>query len=606
MKKKRAFPLILLPEAGESLPSYIERLAARHQVPLIVMLFYLGIIENEKCERINGYGIFLSPSKLQSVADVTQQTTDTISGMLLSAYDGIAIDFKGVDHTSVDGLRLCAASQWAYFSGSHVCPQCINETKSWKLCWKLPWSFVCLKHKCYLVPNCSACGRRHKSGRVDRSLSPISTGHVPELGICSNPNAFRVASTGKANTQCRFPVHLNVTEVASARAIAAQEIIDAKFSDDLANSHGHNGALFAFLQELRSLSALVLYFAEVEDIGQWPATETAVFSRYAQERNRIVVDRGRSSSPRNAGRTRTYIGTPTDPVLVAIVASLSLDILRSETPDDMAHRMRKFGKRCTDRMPKRKWIFSDSFHLSSRLDAAFRGCLAEGANFDRSSGNKSLITEGEEYDFEARHVPQIITKSDYDRLFARLMPEIRENYARRYCSMSLLKMRTGCTWTEAAAILNLPVCSAQYAGRVRGGLNNTSNSKYFAEHLHSVAKSLSDNKNKVDFQERRKLLKDFVDFPEKDWKATCDEAGINYGWQGSRSRYAAAWLWAELTGGDWKLAPGMRQGNTESLREGYRNQEKEIFPKIAEALRAYGRERLLPSGENAKPEILVP
>jgi hypothetical protein len=58
--------------------------------------------------------------------------------------------------------------------------------------------------------------------------------------------------------------------------------------------------------------------------------------------------------------------------------------------------------------------------------------------------------------------------------------------------------------------------------------------------------------------------------------------------QGRRSKYAAIWLWAELTGGDWRLAPGMEGENIESTREVFRALGKTIMPKLDPHLRVYG------------------
>lgn len=91
------------------------------------------------------------------------------------------------------------------------------------------------------------------------------------------------------------------------------------------------------------------------------------------------------------------------------------------------------------------------------------------------------------------------------------------------------------------------------------------------------------------------MLSTFSDIPTKIWSEICCAAGIDVGQPGRRSRYAAVWLWTELTGGDWRLAPGLVGENAESVRTVYSRLYKTILPKLASHLCLYGS-TLLESG----------
>jgi len=180
MSQVRALTRLLVPMQGEAFTSYIDRLAAFHKVDLVVMLRCLGIIEEERHQRVNGFGILLDEDRIQKFSMATQLPCHVVSGMLLSSYDGIAIDLTGVPPNAPDLLRRRAISEWAYFNGSHACPHCLQTDEgAWQIAWKLPWSFACVKHQCYLVPRCPSCKRRLASGRRDRTLTPLFVRRVP-------------------------------------------------------------------------------------------------------------------------------------------------------------------------------------------------------------------------------------------------------------------------------------------------------------------------------------------------------------------------------------------------------------------------------------------
>lgn len=68
---------------------------------------------------------------------------------------------------------------------------------------------------------------------------------------------------------------------------------------------------------------------------------------------------------------------------------------------------------------------------------------------------------------------------------------------------------------------------------------------------------------------------------------------------GRRNRCASVWLWEELTGGDWRLAPGVENESSVSFRDARRVLEHTIIPKLAPYLRAYGETLLQKSNDQA-------
>jgi hypothetical protein len=155
--------------------------------------------------------------------------------------------------------------------------------------------------------------------------------------------------------------------------------------------------------------------------------------------------------------------------------------------------------------------------------------------------------------------------------------------------MSLVKLSGDYTWEQAAVALDLPPASAvKMANKAVGLLAVGDNKKVFSRELHKVALRLSEQQKPVDYAVRRKKFAQLTEIRRGIWVELCQKSETGVGERGSRNRYAAALLWAYLTGGDWTLAPGLQEGNVTNLREVFRQLEKKLFPLMAPVLREYG------------------
>src|SRR5699024_2142623 len=80
-------------------------------------------------------------------------------------------------------------------------------------------------------------------------------------------------------------------------------------------------------------------------------------------------------------------------------------------------------------------------------------------------------------------------------------------------------------------------------------------SEAFRFAVEAAAKRLIAIRMKVDYQELRSRLVDFVAVPWNEWRMLAKTAKINAGHRGIRSGHAATWLWTELTQSDHRTAP---------------------------------------------------
>lgn len=594
MTRVRAIGRVPTIVPGESFASYVERLAALHGVDLVVMLHYVGIFSEEKYERLNGYGILLNERQLENFSFATRMTKEQAANLLLSAFDGTAIDLAGVQAGDPASLRKRALDEWAYFSGSHVCPQCVVENGgAWQLAWKLPWTFTCIKHKCYLVPYCPSCERRFGSGRRDRSLSPVFVRHVPKLAHCNNPRPSGEAQIGKTAVPCGYPFDEIKTRSASVASLLVQKKINEALAGEPQAVLGSLTSPSEYFRDMRSLCALILFCAETKDLGQTGDAERAAFSAFVANRSAVQRVRQEAPSPRNSERTRVFIGPQEDPALMAAVSIFADKLLSATSEEGVATMLKPIAERCIALRPKGRWSVTEFFRFSNRLESAFQHALSHRASFNRSMGNRSVELQNRKYAFEPRHVPQSFWPEYFNEYLAGFFPEVGEDYARRFCSMSFVKLCGNYSWGEAAELLDLPQRQCiKMANRCVGFLVDETVKKQFARALHRLAHRLSIDQERIDHGERRTRFANLTDIPTEDWLHICARGGITPGHPGRRSRYAAVWLWSELTGGDWKLSPALKGENSENVREVYRQMCKTIIPKIETPLYEFGQSLL--------------
>jgi hypothetical protein len=348
-----------------------------------------------------------------------------------------------------------------------------------------------------------------------------------------------------------------------------------------------------YLSDLRALAALTLFCGFPEDLGELPDSIRAAFVTYAEDRERIERERQASAEWRKGPRVRTYVGAPKSTALLAAIVPGAVAALDAEPEDAPAPEVRALAARLVTRRSDR-WTVLRQFGFSPRLQALFRTALVPTLKFDRGAG--TLSRSGDRlpraYAFQPRHVPQLFPEAEFAENFARYFPGIRQNHARRFCSVAMVRLCGVGTWRAAASSLDLPVSAAAgMANRAVGILKKCGAYEFFARDLHEAAARLAERPG-TDYGRRRELCAGFDDIPAGEWRKICRAADVQPGLAGGRSRYAAAWLWADLTGGDWTLAPALASGDSQNRRIAFQRLNQTVFPALAPFLRIYGDQLL--------------
>lgn len=596
----RTFPVRVPVSDHESLHSYIHRLSARHDVPLGHTLSRLGLVTDVRQKPLTGFGIVMPDEQVSDFSFVAGISESQTRSLLLSKFSGVCLNLDGVKLGVNDTVRKASLSEWAYFSGSHFCPDCLRETEgAWNLSWKLPWSFACVKHQALLHDHCPDCGQRPATGYRDGSLSPAFIGKVPRPGFCTNVLPPGLASRGKGSTPCGC----NLMELDSHKGtglknlLDSQKVIDGYLTDRKLIDTGES---LTFFREMRSVCALILYRAELEDFPRFPDFVQEAIALHIAHRNGAQEERSVGGAGRNGAKPRMFIGTPKNALLMAAVAFVALRIVQQTDPSALRESLRVLGERTCDRSSKYRYAVLNYFDLSDRLRSALTDAIAARGSFDRRAGHRSNVktrVDGKKSDaegpqYESRHVPQCIPQTVFDDKLKEFFPNVQDRFARRFCSLAAVKS-LGYTWRESALLLELPSTMNGMANRCVMLLKQQGDYDRFAEALYKWTKDIAGAKVRLDHEKRRAAFRSFIDFNDDQWTKICADSGVSKGNSGSRSKYAATWLWAEMTVGDWALAPALASHtNGTHQHDVYGTFVKTLLPALSAALKREGNQML--------------
>ncbi|MDQ3058006.1 MAG: hypothetical protein M3R45_00590 [Pseudomonadota bacterium] len=387
--------------------------------------------------------------------------------------------------------------------------------------------------------------------------------------------------------------------------IECQKTIDAYLtSPNLIDS----GQSLIFFSEMRSVCALILYRAELEDFPHFPDHIHKAIALHIAHRNGAQEERSEGDAGRNGTRPRMYIGAPKSTSLMAAVVHAALKIVQHTDPNALREALKLLGERTCDRSSKYRYAVLNYFGLSERLRSALTDAIAARGTFDRRAGLRSNVkarvdgkkANSEDNQYEPRHVPQCMPQALFDEHFKDFLPNVQDRFSRRFCSLAAVK-RLGHTWIRSAELLELPNSMNGMANRCIMLLNRQGNYDGFADALYKWTKDIACSKIRLDYAKRRDAFRGFVDFTDEQWTQICADSGLSKGNHGSRSKYAATWLWAKMTSGDWALAPALASHNFGTHQHDvFKNFVKTFLPAMAPVLTREGNRMLTDFGQSQK------
>ena len=350
---------------GETLPSYVDRLSALYGTTLHAMLCRLGLVTDGDLGRLAAYGVLLSEGARKTFAFVTGLSEEDTADLLLSRYAGSVVSsMQGPTANFGELIRKACVSEWAYFKGSHFCPDCLQESGGvWLNQWKLPWSVACVRHEIMLHDVCPGCGRRPRAGRRD-GLYPAFYDRVPGPTRCNNAFGVRGVRKGRGSRPCGYSFVDLEGISATPNTLRAQRTIDQALHDARAPELLAN-LTTTFFDDLRSICALILYASEPEDLGSSEGLLDEAFSAHVQLRRAVVDERGPAANTRTRPRLGIFTDAPTSSALMAAVVQRAMAILDQSEPLQRVESMRVLAARIYAR--RNRWKVLTDRRLPSGL-----------------------------------------------------------------------------------------------------------------------------------------------------------------------------------------------------------------------------------------------
>lgn len=570
MKPPRTLPISVVPVSGESFTSFVERLAVRLNVPTLALLARTGLADAESFRDVPlGHGTLLEPARLDAFSYAARVEASEISKMLLSHYDGVCCQLAGVE-SRISRSFLALRRQWAYFVGSHLCPDCVTESGgAWQLRWKLPWSFACVRHRCLLVDTCASCCRRIAQGSM-RKQAPISPSHVPDTFVCRNPRPG--GGQSRWEKPCSFPIQEleRVGLEGWDHHLEAQRTLNKVLSDERLVTVEDRASARTLFTDMRALCILVLTWGVPEDLEEMPPYVLGAFADYARVRERVNEALiSRSSRGVSGTKEPRHHNVPQSAALMAAIAPVALRALTSSSTEALASVIEPFVLR---HRQHRVSLYRLPRGASPRLREAFEICIQPTQSFAWRVGIHSQRREVALPDLTPDHVPQLLWEREYEELFADLVSGAGALRGRWFCSATLVQLCGSCNWDEAAAEIGVPANWLVPSAKViMTNISRSGKTNVFRERVHALAKRMIDDPDAIDYGRRRRLLVDFEAIDGDYWREHC--AILRY--RGTRideqrRNFAATWLWGELTQGHYRLSPWFRNHDSMLIRERYK------------------------------------
>ncbi|NKZ10771.1 hypothetical protein HGA11_07245 [Mycolicibacterium septicum DSM 44393] len=302
----RTLPLRIGPEPGEALDSWLEALAIRFNVPLGDICRQLGI-PPRKGHRPR-WLLWLSDDERRQIANATGMDPEGVVRCTLSTYDHRAIE---INYTKA---VLNPKFPFTRHAGSRYCPLCLAESGGrWRLCWRLGWTFACLRHHCLLVDHCPRCGQPQRMTQ-SRWLT------VPHPNRCQHSNLAVPCNADLTDA----PV---ITLTEADQIVRTQQMVFDIIDTDRANFGVYRDYPCHARDALRDIKALaVRAFMYANRHGLPAITPPTLVGEYAQH----------DPSPRRRTRymsNRANIA-PARAVEAAAAISAALNILREPNVAD--------------------------------------------------------------------------------------------------------------------------------------------------------------------------------------------------------------------------------------------------------------------------------
>lgn len=580
---------------GESFTSWMNRIAARNQLPLSLVLARLTVAGGDlQRDMPTNYGLSLTDRQIDAVAAMTGATPAALKNSLIDRYHGESVDLSAYHEDPTRGVITIARSEWVHLSRSTYCPDCLRENGgAWLLHWRLPWSFVCPSHHNLLAALCPGCERAAGRERSDHATRPGFISAIPEPTLCRNSVDSRDAGFDVRSGAAAKPCGYDLIDTVSTHVGDLSAVTSAQQSlNNLLATSGHRNTW----KDLRALTATLMYFTDTgtltnlapqltEHMFASPTLVDAVTRIEDDRRARAQVQqrvRDGGGDHRTGTRQRYGTATPTDPALMAVLATIALHLYGESSQHGDHHtdsaRLHDLARLARSQGKKLHQMLAASGATPALVGAAQDAARATTGRFADAATDTSSGA------VDPSAIPTYLWETEAEPFIA-CLPGTREETARMFASMTIVKSLTGDSWADVTTRLGLPSNKVPLTSDLVYRLTCAgTQADFHAAAQTIIARIANGDIPTYDYADRRHRLRMLKKVPAYVLK----EADPTLIATSARRVYAAVWLWAQLTGGDPWDAPAWGVDAPANRKLLYRRFVSRDLNRLRPALLAYG------------------
>jgi hypothetical protein len=553
----RRLGLVVAPEPGESLVSWIDRLGRDMRRPPGLVADDLGLrVVAGAVQRPLSllFGISVTDEQRAAVRAATGVSVEALEAMHLSAYDGTVLDLSDLAEDKASVQRVWFR-EWAMFTTSRACPACLAESGGvWMLWWRLAAAAVCSVHRLMLVSHCPGCGLELRRG-TERNQGVPPRELLVEPTRCANRTGNRMC--GYRLTELpRVPVHDDVCAAQLAYLDAA--------NGQPRPVAGHRVDAAEWGWAFRIVCGLVRLVGQTVELPEVVPAAAA----------RALVDDARRRAVTSSRRLPGYRTKPRSALVATALLAFAGRVLAADSDEELVEAMRPFGAAvvagpgaagCQSlwrwRMPPLvnmavRAVFPARMARWSRVG----GHVPLAAGVDRSASRTprprrtaaASSRPGSGGRLEFRHLPRLVADEDYRELiepWLRMPPGLS---GRRYAALALARVCGARAWPDAG--LALGWADGRASAVAEYVCEFVVDPAGFWQAVTTLADRLQE-RGPIDFDRRRQSLSTLVSIDGAVWGPVFAEHGGRLMPAGCRA--AAVWLCTTLTCGERGDAPAL-------------------------------------------------
>jgi hypothetical protein len=544
----RPLPMSLEPITGESLVSYLLRLAYRLSLPPLHLArmagWASGLHHNYVTRKLL---LDIAPSQAEAFARLTRLTTGEVAALTLSSWQD---RYPPVARSMPDRRPLPRPDSWLFITSPRFCPTCLAGDGTaaqqlhggpWRKIWHLPVVFACVKHQQFLLHACPHCGQGHTSRgplihRInDNTLRPAQC-RRPLPGM---PAPGRPSCGGRLDDPAAARRDLNPRP--------AQALLDFQQSllTRLTPSVPAREAS-EYFTDLRLIAALIS--------TSWPQGRHLVSAESAGKIAAHVHDEAHGAPPDR----RILDRLPRDPHACAALLSAAHLLLGEE---DLEGALSQFARPASSSRPSTTpWARIVARHedtCSGRLRAAAEPMTCNFRKIGGCRGTRAPLRD----DYRPEHIAAFLQPDWYQRHLARfsgMAPKI----VRRAAAVRLVQWAMGGSQGDAATYLGINPGQVQF--KAASGTRLWAQASFHPADLDTALRELAaelrtPRQPLIDYLRRRQALQEWA-LDISTWEILVSELppipGPVRPIVGDRKRQdASIFVWTQVTCGEHLFAP---------------------------------------------------